>query len=109
MYTTFAANSSRHHGRAASAGQTSAAKKHSKADGASFVSNSPISAASGITEARRPKRSQVARACESCRVNRIKCNDNQPCNACRDRRVECSNIGKPSLITIPTANKQVIQ
>ncbi|KAF2181437.1 hypothetical protein K469DRAFT_740845 [Zopfia rhizophila CBS 207.26] len=39
----------------------------------------------------RPKRAQVARACDWCRVNRTKCDDDVPCRNCRNRGGRCSN------------------
>lgn len=35
------------------------------------------------------KRKQVARACNSCRINRIKCDDHSPCTNCTTKGVEC--------------------
>ncbi|KAF2263321.1 hypothetical protein CC78DRAFT_431358, partial [Lojkania enalia] len=43
----------------------------------------------------RPKRHVAARACDRCRTNRIKCDDNQPCKHCRTRGLECCK-GRPS-------------
>ena len=107
MYTTFATNSSRQRRGVAVAASTCTAKRLSKNDGATLDHDSPTNTTSNSSETRRPKRSQVARACESCRINRIKCDDFQPCNACRNRGEECSNIGRPGLLTLPTATKQV--
>lgn len=39
----------------------------------------------------RQKRSQVARACDGCRIHRIKCDNNQPCSNCKIRGRHCSN------------------
>ncbi|KAJ5115267.1 hypothetical protein NUU61_001026 [Penicillium alfredii] len=43
------------------------------------------------TSGPRPKRNQVARACDWCRLNRIKCDDSLPCQNCRSRGGQCSN------------------
>ena len=107
MYTTFAANSGHEH-REAHAAKASTSKQHSKADRASLNYVSPASTSWSTTETRRPKRNQVARACDSCRINRIKCDEYQPCNACRSRGEQCSNTGKFGLLTSPTATKQVL-
>jgi hypothetical protein len=44
----------------------------------------------------RPKRTQVARACLSCRGYRIKCDDKVPCANCKTRGVRCSNDSNDS-------------
>ncbi|KAF2636140.1 hypothetical protein P280DRAFT_435797 [Massarina eburnea CBS 473.64] len=43
----------------------------------------------------RPKRAQVARACDTCRANRTKCDENAPCVNCKNRGVSCSNASRP--------------
>lgn len=43
------------------------------------------------TQTPTPKRRKVARACDACRLNRIKCNDEQPCRNCRERGAKCTN------------------
>jgi hypothetical protein len=40
------------------------------------------------------KRSQVARACDWCRVHRIKCDNNRPGSNCKSRGGRCINIGE---------------
>ena len=53
----------------------------------------------------RPKRSQVARACDSCRLNRIKCDNHQPCRNCQNKGNPCSNSRfKDAVRTLPEAN-----
>ncbi|KAK2603579.1 hypothetical protein QQS21_004259 [Conoideocrella luteorostrata] len=42
---------------------------------------------------RRRRRSQVARACERCRIHRIKCDTYQPCSNCAKKGEHCSNDG----------------
>lgn len=55
----------------------------------------------------RPKRIQVARACDWCRVHRIKCDSEQPCNNCRSRGGECSNKGPNPIRTLPHAFREI--
>ncbi|KAF2205967.1 hypothetical protein GQ43DRAFT_459526 [Delitschia confertaspora ATCC 74209] len=52
------------------------------------------SGANAASQVQRPKRNVAARACDRCRTNRIKCDDNQPCKNCRVKGVECCK-GKP--------------
>ncbi|EEP75425.1 predicted protein [Uncinocarpus reesii 1704] len=40
----------------------------------------------------RPKRNHVSVACESCRKNRIKCDNSRPCRNCRQRKITCANV-----------------
>ncbi|KAI0139058.1 hypothetical protein F4776DRAFT_670312 [Hypoxylon sp. NC0597] len=42
------------------------------------------------SKTRKVKKQKVMRACDSCRVNRIKCNDEPPCRNCRDRGKNCT-------------------
>jgi hypothetical protein len=42
----------------------------------------------------RTRRNVAARACDRCRLSRIKCDDGQPCKSCRSKGVDCSK-GKP--------------
>ncbi|KAF1990058.1 hypothetical protein K402DRAFT_308426, partial [Aulographum hederae CBS 113979] len=63
----------------------------SGANGPSSASEqSPSTPAPAQAQAPR-KRAQVARACDWCRVNRIKCDDNVPCKNCENRGGRCSN------------------
>ncbi|KAJ5584660.1 C6 transcription factor [Penicillium hispanicum] len=55
----------------------------------------------------RQKRSQVARACDWCRTNRIKCDDSQPCKNCRNRGGQCSNNRRADSVSLPAANKEI--
>ncbi|KAM0280469.1 hypothetical protein ACHAQH_004048 [Verticillium albo-atrum] len=56
----------------------------------------------------RPKRSQVARACDWCRIHRIKCDTNQPCRNCEARGGQCSNSGKLGEVrTLPRAIREI--
>ncbi|KAL8792098.1 MAG: hypothetical protein Q9195_005273 [Heterodermia aff. obscurata] len=112
MFTTFAADplhQEDHVTASNSPTNSSTQKRQAQHDHQTLARlNSPISASDGAAVIPRPKRSQVARACEWCRMNRIKCDDKQPCHACRSRGAECSNAGKSGLRSLPTATKQVI-
>lgn len=52
------------------------------------------SANSPVAPSSRPKRTTVARACDWCRLNRVKCDDGQPCKNCRTRGVRCRKGSK---------------
>ncbi|KAI1761077.1 fungal-specific transcription factor domain-containing protein [Hypoxylon sp. FL1150] len=54
----------------------------------------------------RPKRSQVARACDWCRVHRIKCDNHLPCSNCQKRRGQCSQ-GAIEVRTLPHAYRKI--
>ena len=51
----------------------------------------------------RPKRSHVVRACDWCRVHRIKCDNNFPCYNCQNRGGQCSTKGIGEVRTLPHA------
>lgn len=54
----------------------------------------------------RRKRAQVVRACDWCRKQRIKCDNDQPCFNCKSRGGECSNeVIKSS--TLPHAYREI--
>ncbi|RAL13375.1 uncharacterized protein BO97DRAFT_388480 [Aspergillus homomorphus CBS 101889] len=55
----------------------------------------------------RPKRNQVVRACDWCRVNRIKCDDKQPCQNCRNHGGHCSNTKQFEASSLPAANREI--
>ncbi|RDW82837.1 hypothetical protein BP6252_03949 [Coleophoma cylindrospora] len=60
------------------------------------TANTALTSASGFADAPRAqhfrqKRRQVARACDGCRTQRIKCDNNQPCSNCKSRGRHCSN------------------
>lgn len=48
----------------------------------------------------RRKRAQVARACDWCRVHRIRCDNSHPCSRCIERGGECTVHGKTDTRTI---------
>ncbi|KAK0616529.1 fungal-specific transcription factor domain-containing protein [Immersiella caudata] len=58
----------------------------------------------GIT---RPKRSQVSRACDWCRVHRVKCDTSQPCHNCRSRGAQCSTSGANEIRNLPHAYREI--
>ncbi|KAJ5215364.1 uncharacterized protein N7498_001771 [Penicillium cinerascens] len=55
----------------------------------------------------RPKRNQVVRACDWCRLNRIKCDDKQPCQNCRNHGGYCSNTKQFEAPSLPAANREI--
>ncbi|OKL58087.1 hypothetical protein UA08_06825 [Talaromyces atroroseus] len=55
----------------------------------------------------RPKRTQVVRACDWCRLNRVKCDANPPCQNCRDHGRHCSNTKQSEAHSLPAANREI--
>ncbi|KAJ5986233.1 hypothetical protein N7451_010598 [Penicillium sp. IBT 35674x] len=55
----------------------------------------------------RAKRSQVGRACDWCRLSRIKCDDKQPCQNCRNHGRHCSNTKQFEAHSLPAANREI--
>ncbi|KAM0559852.1 hypothetical protein ACHAPJ_003800 [Fusarium lateritium] len=55
----------------------------------------------------RRKRKQVGRACDGCRLQRIKCDDSVPCLNCRARGRECSNSQATIASTLPQAQDEI--
>ncbi|RSL48991.1 hypothetical protein CEP54_012661 [Fusarium duplospermum] len=55
----------------------------------------------------RRKRKQVSRACDSCRIQRIKCDDTVPCLNCRTRGKQCSNTGTNKPSSLPQAINEI--
>ncbi|KAI9716322.1 MAG: hypothetical protein M1812_005387 [Candelaria pacifica] len=56
---------------------------------------------------RQRKRGQVARACDWCRVHRIKCDSDNPCSNCKNRGGQCSNSGAMKAATLPHAYREI--
>lgn len=56
---------------------------------------------------RRQKRIQVARACDGCRLRRIKCDNQTPCLNCVKRAQECSNNGIRKHSTLTEATEEI--
>ncbi|KAI2610638.1 fungal-specific transcription factor domain-containing protein [Hypoxylon fragiforme] len=71
---------------------------------------SESNAATDAPQAAKPrqKRSQVARACDWCRMHRIKCDNNLPCSNCRKRKGQC-NQGVIEVRTLPHAYRKIEQ
>jgi hypothetical protein len=63
------------------------------------------SASATPVTAPRPKRNQVARACDWCRLSRVRCDDKQPCQNCLDRGGHCSNKKPQETTSLPAANR----
>ncbi|OAX78087.1 hypothetical protein ACJ72_07608 [Emergomyces africanus] len=57
--------------------------------------------------ATRPKRKQVARACDWCRGHRIRCDNDRPCANCRSRGGKCTNNGESEMRTLPHALREI--
>ncbi|KAK7450714.1 hypothetical protein Landi51_05030 [Colletotrichum acutatum] len=55
----------------------------------------------------RPKRRQVGRACDACRLRRIKCDDASPCANCRGRGQQCSNTEATRTSTLSQAHEEI--
>lgn len=55
----------------------------------------------------RPKRSQVHRACDWCRLNRVKCDSSRPCHNCKQIDRRCSNDGLNEFKSLASATKEV--
>ncbi|KAK2607919.1 hypothetical protein N8I77_006560 [Diaporthe amygdali] len=64
-------------------------------------------ASSNLPARTKPKRSQVSRACDWCRVHRIKCDNAYPCHNCQARGGQCSNKGSPQVRTLPQAFREI--
>ncbi|ODH40022.1 hypothetical protein ACO22_01721 [Paracoccidioides brasiliensis] len=55
----------------------------------------------------RPKRTQVARACDWCRGHRIRCDTDRPCANCRSREGKCTSNGESDVRTLPHALREI--
>ncbi|KAF2644125.1 hypothetical protein P280DRAFT_392873 [Massarina eburnea CBS 473.64] len=53
------------------------------------------------------KRHQVARACEWCRIQRIKCDNRVPCGNCHSKNRQCSNRASGEFRTLPHAYREI--
>ncbi|KUL91834.1 hypothetical protein ZTR_01036 [Talaromyces verruculosus] len=54
----------------------------------------------------RQKRNQVARACDECRVRRIKCDNFSPCSNCKTRGSKCTNNAN-RIVSLPHAHQEI--
>ena len=74
----------------------------------SASSNSPqLQLANEPPPRTRQKRGQVARACDRCRVHRIKCDSGNPCSNCKIRGGQCSHSGAMKAATLPHAYREI--
>ncbi|KAL5333795.1 fungal-specific transcription factor domain-containing protein [Aspergillus crustosus] len=53
------------------------------------------------------KRTQVARACNWCRVHRLKCDSEYPCGNCRKKGGQCNNDRLNKSVTLPQAYREI--
>ncbi|PLB54583.1 fungal-specific transcription factor domain protein [Aspergillus steynii IBT 23096] len=77
-----------------------------------FVAHSPehgstTSTVSSTSIPARSKRHQVARACDWCRVHRIKCDSSLPCQNCRNRGGPCKKKSAAEIRTLPHAVREI--
>lgn len=54
----------------------------------------------------RQKRSQVARACDECRLRRVKCDSFSPCSNCKTRGSKCTNNAN-RIVSLPHAHQEI--
>ncbi|KAI1167828.1 fungal-specific transcription factor domain-containing protein [Nemania serpens] len=59
------------------------------------------------TPANRPKRSQVRRACDWCKLMRIKCDNHRPCSSCRQADRDCTVSGEDHFRSLAEAVNEV--
>ncbi|KAK2591578.1 hypothetical protein QQS21_010729 [Conoideocrella luteorostrata] len=76
-------------------------------DGGSPPPPPPPAENDGIVSSGRVKRNQVRRACDWCKLMRIKCNDDRPCHNCRQAGRECGMSGKNQFPSIAAAVKEI--
>ncbi|OJD33809.1 fungal specific transcription factor domain-containing protein [Diplodia corticola] len=69
------------------------------------VSPRPSSTKGTASPAPRPKRNQVHRACDWCRLNRVKCDSSRPCHNCKQIGRRCSNDGLNEFRSLASATK----
>ncbi|KAG5658700.1 hypothetical protein KAF25_010881 [Fusarium avenaceum] len=62
---------------------------------------------SSPTSQPRPKRAQVSRACDWCRLTRVKCDSTRPCRNCKQAKRECVNSGRDDFKSVAAATKLV--
>ncbi|KAI0449073.1 hypothetical protein F5B21DRAFT_65993 [Xylaria acuta] len=53
------------------------------------------------------KRRKVARACDSCRLNRVRCDDSRPCENCRSRGEICKADSPWEANSLPAAKREI--
>lgn len=74
---------------------------------ASPDSPQPQSSSLPPPRSRQKKRGQVARACDWCRIHRIKCDSDHPCLNCKGRGGQCSNSSVMKSATLPRAYREI--
>lgn len=62
---------------------------------------------SGPPAPRTARRSQVPRACNWCRVHRLKCDSDFPCTNCRRKGGECNSDRLAKPVTLPQACREI--
>lgn len=78
-------------------------------DKAPSTKTAPASSSSSASSPGPPrqKRNQVARACDWCRVHRIKCDSSTPCRNCQTRGGQCSRNTSNEMRTLSQAVRSV--
>ncbi|KAF2812993.1 uncharacterized protein BDZ99DRAFT_460316 [Mytilinidion resinicola] len=61
----------------------------------------------GTPKGAKRKRTAVDRACDRCRLNRIKCDIDRPCRNCQSAGRQCSNDGSREVLNLPEANREI--
>jgi hypothetical protein len=61
----------------------------------------------GKAKANRPRRSQVRRACDWCKLMRIKCDTRRPCSNCRHADRDCATSGENQFRSMAEAVEEV--
>jgi hypothetical protein len=74
---------------------------------ASPDSPQPQSSSLPPPRSRQKKRGQVARACDWCRIHRIKCDSDHPCLNCKGRGGQCCNSSVMKSATLPRAYREI--
>ncbi|KAF7158166.1 hypothetical protein CNMCM5623_002832 [Aspergillus felis] len=97
MFSTFVASSPNRHG------DNNNKTRHTNGSSASFSTSTSTS----TSVPPRSKRNQVARACDWCRVHRIKCDSSLPCQNCRNRGGNCTKKRAPEIRTLPQAVREI--
>ncbi|KIW04706.1 uncharacterized protein PV09_04439 [Verruconis gallopava] len=67
----------------------------------------PASISTQLRQTNRPKRKQVSRACNWCRLHRAKCDPYVPCRNCQERGERCSKKNNAELQSLPRALREI--
>lgn len=107
MFTTFKTTTDKNQNQVA----TSTADHSTVTTTAASLTSTSTTTATATSAPPRPKRSQVARACDWCRQHRIKCDTHYPCRNCQDRGEHCSKKNARSnggeIRTLPRALSEI--